>query len=70
MSAGVSHLECAKCGVEFDYHWAEGISTTAFRLGKWRYMRCPKCKKWQKFDVGSTQVDPKTHHCELQVEYG
>jgi hypothetical protein len=65
-----SHLKCEKCGVEFDYEWTQFFSTYAVRLGKVRYMRCPGCKKWSKFNIWNTQVDPKTHHCELRVEYG
>ena len=63
----VSHLKCKKCGVEFDYSWVPGASFTSFRLGKSRYMRCPKCHRWAVFNIFDTRVDPSNHHCELQV---
>jgi len=65
-----SHLKCGKCGVEFDYVWAPFFSTIAVRLGKYRYFRCPACKKRSKFNIWDTRVDPSTHHCELTVEFG
>jgi len=65
-----SHLRCKKCGVEFDYRWVPLVSVTAVRLGKYRYFRCPACKKGSTFNIWDTRINPDTHHCELTVEYG
>lgn len=62
-----SHLQCKKCGAEFDYRFVPGGSLTALRLGKSRYMRCPVCKKWSLFNIWDTRVDPNAHHCELTI---
>jgi hypothetical protein len=46
-----SHLTCPKCQGSFDYDWIPGVSFTAVRLGKYRYMACPLCHQWSLFDV-------------------
>ena len=63
----VSHLKCKKCGTEFDYKWIPGASLTSVRLGPSRLLRCPACKKWSLFNIVKTEVDPKTHHCDLTL---
>ena len=52
----VSKITCPKCHREFEYHWIPGGSFSAVRLGKYRYMSCPKCHKWSLFDVWTTRV--------------
>jgi len=51
-----SHLACPKCGGEFDYDWVPGASLTAARLGPWRYMACPRCRRWSAFPVFRAMV--------------
>jgi hypothetical protein len=63
----LSHLKCPKCASEFDYAFVPGASFTSVRLGTSRYIRCPVCHKWSVFDLRSTRVDPKTHHCENRI---
>ncbi len=46
-----SRLRCPKCGQVFDYDWVPGASFKAVRLGPQRYMACPLCGKWSRFDV-------------------
>jgi len=53
----VSLLACPKCHQEFEYDWIPGASLHAVRLGKKRYMRCPKCHKFSMFDVADNRVD-------------
>jgi hypothetical protein len=63
----LSHLNCRKCGAQFDYAWIPGGSLTSIRLGNSRYLRCPVCKKSSVFNIWNTKVDPKSHHCEIKV---
>jgi hypothetical protein len=63
----LSHLKCEKCGGEFDYAWVPFGSFTAIRLGPSRYFACPICNKRSVFDIWDTRVDPKTHHCDIQI---
>ena len=51
-----SRLVCQKCHDEFRYDWVPGGSFNAIRLGKYRYMRCPKCYKWSMFDVWHSRI--------------
>jgi hypothetical protein len=62
----MSHLQCPKCGGEFDYVYIPGISFTSIRMGGSRLLRCPVCGKSSVFDL-SNRVDPKTHHCARRV---
>lgn len=52
-----SRLAYPKCRSEFEYAWLPGGSFTAVRLGKLRYMRCPKCKRWSWFNIWSTRIE-------------
>jgi hypothetical protein len=63
----LSHLKCEKCGTEFDYAWIPGVSFTSVRLLRWRFFRCPVCGAFSVFDIWDTRVDPKTHHCPIQI---
>lgn len=63
----LSHLNCRKCGAQFDYAWIPGGSLTSIRLGNSRYLRCPVCKKWSVFNIWKTKVDPESHHCEIKM---
>jgi uncharacterized C2H2 Zn-finger protein len=51
-----SKLKCPKCGYEFEYEWIPGASVTSIKLGKKRYMRCPKCHKFSLFNVSDTRI--------------
>jgi hypothetical protein len=58
-----SALTCPKCHESFEYDWVPGEALTAVRLGKYRYMACPKCRKWAMFDVWDAGVpSPPTGH--------
>lgn len=46
-----SDLKCPKCGYGFRYKWIPGVSFTAIKLGKYRYMRCPNCKRFALFNI-------------------
>ena len=63
----LSHLKCPKCNAEFDYAYLPGASFTSVRLGGSRLLQCPDCHKWSTFNLSSTRVDPKTHHCEKRI---
>jgi hypothetical protein len=63
----LSHLKCPKCNTEFDYAYLPGASFTSLRLGNSRLLQCPECHKWSTFNLSSTRVDPKTHHCERRI---
>lgn len=51
-----SKLTCPKCGKTFDYNWVPGGSFTSVRLGKKRYLRCPRCHEWSIYDIKSTRT--------------
>lgn len=53
-----SRLTCPKCNQTFEYKWVPGASFSAFRLGKSRHLRCPKCHEWSTFDILDTRVTP------------
>jgi len=63
----LAHLNCKKCGVDFDYSYLPGASVTSLRLWNSRFLRCPICKKWSVLNISKTRVDPSAHHCELRV---
>ena len=44
-------LTCPHCHREFDYDLIPGASVTAVRLGTSRYMRCPLCQRFARFDL-------------------
>ena len=65
-SSGVvqlSHVQCPKCGREFDYEWIPMASFTAIRLFHSRFFACPICGNFASFNVWDTRVDPNTHYC-------
>lgn len=49
-------LRCPKCGETFDYAFVPGASFTSLRLGRSRYMACPRCHRWSTFPL--TGDDP------------
>jgi hypothetical protein len=49
-------LLCPKCGGSFDYEYVPGVSFTAIRLGNYRYMRCPICQKFSKFNMAGPEA--------------
>jgi len=51
-----SHLRCPKCQREFDFDFIPGASFSAVRLGKERYMACPLCGKWSRFNLSDTMI--------------
>lgn len=59
----LSHLQCPKCGGQFDYAWIPGGSFTAVRFFHMRLFGCPVCGGWSWFNVWDTRVDPDTHSC-------
>ena len=46
-----SELTCPNCRQGFEYRWVPGASFSALRLGKDRYLECPLCHAWSKFDM-------------------
>jgi len=46
-----SKVTCPKCKKSFDYEFMPGASLYSVRLGNYRYMKCPKCKKWAMFNI-------------------
>jgi hypothetical protein len=55
-----SRLTCPNCKETFDYNWVPGGSFSAVRLGKSRYLSCPRCGKWSIFDIMATRVTSKS----------
>lgn len=53
-----SRLTCPKCRQTFDYDWVPGASFTAVRLGRGRYMACPLCGHWSRYDVEGHLIPP------------
>ena len=53
-----SRLTCPKCHRTFDYEWVPGAALTAVRLGRERYMACPLCHHWSRFDVYGAPAPP------------
>jgi len=44
-------VECPRCKKTFQHTFIPGGSLTSVRLGRYRYMKCLKCKKYSKFDL-------------------
>lgn len=44
-------LICPKCKETFNYEFIPGASLYSIKLGNYRYMKCPKCKKWSIFNI-------------------
>jgi hypothetical protein len=42
---------CPSCRKSFAYRFIPGGFLTSMRLGRYRYMKCRKCKKFAKFDI-------------------
>jgi hypothetical protein len=42
---------CLKCDQIFDYEYFRGVSVTALRFGSTRYMRCPLCGQYSRFNM-------------------
>ncbi len=62
-----SHLICPRCGANFDYSWIPFMSITAIRMFDSRFFACPVCGRHSVFNVWATRVDPRSHHCEIQI---
>ncbi len=63
----LSHLICPRCETNFDYYWVPFLSITAIRLLDSRYFACPVCHRRSVFNVWATRVDPRVHHCDIQI---
>ena len=44
-------VECPRCKKTFQHTFIPGGSLTSVRLGRYRYMKCLRCKKYSKFDL-------------------
>ena len=55
-------VTCPKCGQTFDYEFVPGGSFSAIRLGKYRYMKCRKCGKWELFNITENLSETQKHH--------
>ena len=63
MAIGIkTKVTCPKCRQSFVYTFIPGGSLHSVRLGKYRYMRCPKCKKWSIIDIVSGLDDKIVNH--------
>jgi hypothetical protein len=51
-----SRLTCPKCRRTFDYDYIPGASFSTVRLGTSRYMRCPLCRRWSRFELAANRV--------------
>ncbi len=55
-------VECPRCKKTFQHTFIPGGSLTSVRLGRYRYMKCLRCKKYSKFDLFKhLDEDIKTH---------
>jgi len=50
-------LHCPHCDRDFDYDLVPGMSVTAVRLGRSRYMRCPLCHRFATFRVDRVSAE-------------
>lgn len=52
-------VKCPKCKKTFEYVFIPGGSLSSMRLGRYRYMQCPRCKRYAHFDL-LTNLDKET----------
>ena len=51
-----SSLTCPNCHGTFEYKWVPMASFTSVRLGTSRYLQCPLCHEWGRFNIVGTRT--------------